>query len=135
MEVTIDSSTTPRPLTSTFMIEATCHCGAVRLRVPQRPRTLTDCNCSICRRYGALWAYYPSQQVSVPAGQGNLVGYSWGPKRLTFLRCIDCGCVMNHQPHSGEPGTIGINARNYSPDDIATARIRRLDGAETWLYT
>ena len=39
------------------MLIATCHCGAVRLQIPRKPRTLTDCNCSICRRYGTRWAY------------------------------------------------------------------------------
>ena len=34
------------------MLVASCHCGAVKIQIPRRPRTLTDCNCSICRRYG-----------------------------------------------------------------------------------
>jgi len=34
------------------MLTATCHCGAVRVTVPRKARTVTDCNCSICRRYG-----------------------------------------------------------------------------------
>ena len=37
------------------MLTATCHCGAVRVDVPRRPRSLTNCNCSVCRRYGTLW--------------------------------------------------------------------------------
>ena len=40
------------------MLIATCHCAAVKVEVPRRPRRLTECNCSICRRYGTLWAYY-----------------------------------------------------------------------------
>ena len=38
------------------MIEASCHCGAVRLEIDSPPDEVTDCHCSICRRYGALWA-------------------------------------------------------------------------------
>lgn len=26
---------------------------------------VTECNCSICRRYGVLWAYYPPDRVRV----------------------------------------------------------------------
>ena len=48
------------------MLTATCHCGAVRVDVPRKPRRLTSCNCSICRRYGTLWAYY-----KVSRGQGH----------------------------------------------------------------
>ena len=47
------------------MIEASCECGAVRLEIETPPETVGDCNCSICRRYGALWAYYPLAQVRV----------------------------------------------------------------------
>jgi hypothetical protein len=33
------------------MIEASCHCGAVRLEIDSPPAEVTDCHCSICRRY------------------------------------------------------------------------------------
>ena len=48
------------------MIEAACHCGAVKLSVPARPDTVTECNCSICRRLGARWAYYSPSEVGLP---------------------------------------------------------------------
>ena len=35
----------------------------------QAPR-LTSCNCSICRRYGTLWAYYNFSEVRVIAARG-----------------------------------------------------------------
>jgi hypothetical protein len=37
------------------MLYASCHCGAVLLEIARKPRQLTECNCSICRRYGGLW--------------------------------------------------------------------------------
>ena len=40
------------------MIRASCHCGAVVMEADSQPRSVTACNCSICRRYAALWAYY-----------------------------------------------------------------------------
>jgi hypothetical protein len=62
------------------MIESTCHCGAVKLEILAAPETLTDCNCSICRRYGGLWAHYSPKDVRVVAGEGATDGYSWGDK-------------------------------------------------------
>lgn len=64
-----------------------CHCGAVRVEIPRRPRTLTNCNCSICRRYGALWAYYKAAEVRIEASPGATEGYVWGDKKLRFVRC------------------------------------------------
>ena len=45
------------------MIRATCHCGAVTLELDEAPREITKCNCSICRRYGVLWAYMSPDAV------------------------------------------------------------------------
>ena len=47
------------------MLTASCHCGAVQVCVPRKPRSLTNCNCSICRRYGVLWAYYKDSEVQL----------------------------------------------------------------------
>jgi hypothetical protein len=46
------------------MLTATCHCGAVRVTVPRKPRTVTDCSCSICRRYGALFARHKAVRMA-----------------------------------------------------------------------
>ena len=50
------------------MIRAACHCTAVRLEVEHAPRWVYDCNCSVCRRYGVLWAYYKPGEVNVVSG-------------------------------------------------------------------
>ena len=47
------------------MITGTCHCGTVEVEVPGPPEALTLCNCSSCRRYGALWAYFPIEAVRI----------------------------------------------------------------------
>jgi hypothetical protein len=69
------------------MLTGACHCGAVRVTIPRKPRAVTDCNCSICRRYGVLWAYYKLPTVSVEAKRGTTASYSWGRKKLKFVRC------------------------------------------------
>lgn len=39
------------------MIEGSCHCGSVTWRFDRIPESATACNCTVCRRYGVLWAY------------------------------------------------------------------------------
>lgn len=117
------------------MLTATCHCGAVRVEVPRKPRRLTSCNCSICHRYGPLWAYYRASEVRILAAPGATDEYAWGEKRLTFVRCRRCGCVTHWAPlKPGLPDRMGVNARNFEPAAIAAVRIRRLDGASTWKF-
>lgn len=117
------------------MLTATCHCGAVRVEVSRRPSRLVDCNCSICRRYGALWAYYNADTVRVIAKRGATESYVWGDRMLRFVRCATCGCVMCWQDiRRTASSRTGVNARNFDPEVIAGMPIRRFDGAKTWRY-
>ena len=117
------------------MIEASCHCGAVRIEVAERPQQLTSCNCSICRRLGVLWAYYPPDQVAFVSGAGTTVPYVWGERSLEIHHCPACGCVTHWERVQKEGADrIAVNARIMEPADIADARVRRLDGASTWTY-
>lgn len=117
------------------MLETTCHCGAVHVRIPRSPRTLTNCNCSICRRYGTLWAYYKAADVSIDAAAGATASYVWGDRTIRFLRCATCGCVLAWE-RVADPKRwrMGVNARNFDPDQLGQVRIRRLDGARTWRF-
>jgi hypothetical protein len=114
------------------MLTATCHCGAVEVDVPRKPRSLTSCNCSICRRYGTLWAYYKGADVRVRSAAGAAHGYSWGDKSLRFVRCRTCGCITHWEPVRRFAGSrVGVNARNFEPGAIEGVRVRRFDGAST----
>lgn len=64
------------------MIEATCHCGAIHLAIDHAPDEVTDCNCSICHRYGVLWAYYSPRQVRQTTGIGETEAYLWGERSI-----------------------------------------------------
>ena len=117
------------------MIEATCHCGAIRIAVPRRPRTLTNCNCSICRRYGALWAYYRASDVRIDSASAGRHGYVWGDREIRFVRCADCGCVTHWEPIVPRlADRMAVNARLFDPDALGPVRIRRFDGATSWRY-
>lgn len=115
------------------MIQASCHCGSIKIDLPRKPRTLTDCNCSICRRYGVLWAYYKAADVRIHAPRGAMEFYAWGDKRLRFGRCSHCGCVM-HWEGIRQRERMGVNARNLDPQVTKSVRVRRLDGASTWKF-
>jgi hypothetical protein len=116
------------------MLEASCHCGAVRVRFPAAPETVTSCNCSVCRRYGTLWAYFTARDVEVIAPEGVTDAYSWGEDpALFFRRCAHCGNVMTWERLVPNPEwRMGVNMRMADPAVLAAARVRRLDGADTW---
>jgi hypothetical protein len=115
------------------MIKSSCHCGTVEIEVDTAPETVTDCNCSVCRRYGVLWAYYSPKAVRIsPANSTD--SYEWGDKSLEFHRCKICGCVTHWQSKDKSRDRMGVNARLMPPEILAQARVRHLDGADTWKY-
>lgn len=111
------------------MIQSSCHCGQVKLEIAQAPSELTDCNCTICRRYGALWAYYPPSDVKVT---GTTDIYVRGEKMIEFHRCKACGCITHWTATNKTHNRMGVNARMMEPKDLASARIFKLDGFDTW---
>ena len=112
------------------MIESSCHCGAVRLKINRAPEEVKDCNCSICRRYGALWAYYSPKEVQVTKDATDI--YIWGERILEFHRCKRCGCVTHWEAVDKTHDRMGVNARLMTPEVLAHARLRHFDGA-SWV--
>ena len=117
------------------MFNAECHCGNVKLAAKEPPPSLTSCNCSICNRIGALWAYYLSERVEIETSHTNFASYSWGKKSIDFHHCTNCGCVTHYTSirENGDRRTA-INARMASPTDIDSIPVQRFDGAVSWKY-
>ena len=112
------------------MIEASCHCGAVRFEIAAAPKAVTDCNCSICRKKGVLWAYYPREQVRIIANDGATSTYRWNDEVIDFHTCRTCGCTTHYVPlgkHAHED--MAVNARLMEPAVLAAADLEHFDGA------
>jgi len=124
------------------MVRAACHCGSVRIVMEPAPTWVLDCNCSICRRYGALWAYswdrIGEREVSATLVQGAEAteAYIWGDRELGFHRCRTCGCVTHHTALDQPARIRGVNARLFVNFDPAGVTIHRSDNAHTgWFWT
>jgi hypothetical protein len=115
-------------------IDASCHCGAIHLTTQAAPGNLTECNCTICRRYGVLWAYYSPRDVTIVATEGATDTYLWGNRSIRFHRCKICGCVTHWAAVDPKSNRMGINARLMDPAILRPLRIRKLDGAVTFEY-
>jgi hypothetical protein len=75
-------------------LKSTCHCGAITVIVPRQPEEINECQCTICRRYAAAWAYYKVDEIEFDLKEGaKLSQYVWGDKEISFNFCENCGCV------------------------------------------
>ncbi len=118
------------------MFTTSCHCGAIQIELQRKARQLTQCNCSICRRYGAIWAYFQRKSIAVTGEPEALESYAHGKRKLTFIRCATCGCVTHYEriaKHADGSDMAGINMRNIDdPSIVRDLPVRLLDGAATW---
>jgi hypothetical protein len=87
-------------------LQGTCHCGAVRLTLPSRPQKAIRCNCSLCRRVGAVWAYYEFGAVTIHGHPENTDSYVQGCTRFngedgardTAEECLDLVAPEGQRP-------------------------------------
>ena len=114
------------------IITGSCHCGAVRFEI-SRPEWLIACNCSICRRYAALWAHCPPNVGRLLAGDGATRAYVWGDGLIAFHFCKTCGVTTHYVGTDG--GRVSFNLRLADdPALVAGIRVRDFDGADSWAF-
>lgn len=118
------------------MFTGQCHCGNVQFSVARSPSTLTECNCSICHRYGTRWAYFKPEEVSFSIKQ-QTQSYRWGDEKIDFHHCSTCGCLTHYT--ATEKGKavidkIALNSRMCPIDQTKEITIRHFDGADSWTF-
>jgi len=116
------------------MIEGSCHCGTVEWKFTAALESATACNCTLCRRYGALWAYsYLNHGISAT---GNTKAYSRGRKLNGFHFCENCGCLAYYLANSkNQEGQyrMAVNLRMANdPLKIQALPIDHFEGLETF---
>jgi len=115
------------------MITASCHCGNITISVPDTIETVTSCNCSICSKYAALWAYFTAEQVKVNAPVDTIGNYCWGDKTVNFHHCKQCGCVTHYTSvEQGHNVRVAVNFRLLDAKALSAFKIRYFDGADSW---
>lgn len=112
------------------MLEGSCHCGNVKWTYAVALESVTACNCTLCRRYGALWAYgYLGEGITA---SGETKSYSHGKKHNGFHFCANCGCLAYYlSNHKDEKGRLrmAVNTRMArEPEKIAALPIDHFEG-------
>lgn len=114
------------------MLTGSCHCGNLTWTYADIPEGVTACNCSLCSRYGALWAYGQLNKGISVTGFTNV--YMRGNRRNGFHFCATCGCLAYYQANApDEQGNtrIAVNLRMVTePEKIAYCPIDHFDGRD-----
>ena len=100
----------------------TCHCGAVELQVKLADglNTAQRCDCSFCRRRGAIAVTALLGDVEIVKGEDKLTLYTWGTHTAKHYFCSVCGIYTHHQRRSN-PNEYGVNVaaiEGINPRDL-----------------
>ena len=104
-----------------------CHCGAVAFEVDAPARlTVSDCNCSICRRSAYLHLIVPQSRFRLLRGQDALSEYRFNTGTARHLFCKHCGVKSFYVPRSNPDG-YSVNARCLDPGTIEHIDVQPFD--------
>ena len=75
-----------------------CHCGAVKFEVRTALVPATRCNCSLCRRKGALMSpAFSVDDLNIIEGVESLSAYQFNTRAAQHFFCKTCGIYPFHQ--------------------------------------
>jgi hypothetical protein len=115
------------------MLKLSCLCGQIRVAIEKQPDFIHECNCTLCSKSGARWAYFHPSQVSV---EGTTQGYSRDDKDdpATQIRfCATCGATTHFvltESAVAKFGNsqMGVNMLLADESDLAGVELRYPDG-------
>lgn len=110
--------------------KASCHCGAVQLELtlPNGIENPRRCDCSMCRRRGAIAASVKLEGLRIVKGQDKLSLYQFNTKTAKHYFCSICGIYTHHQRRSN-PNEFGFNVgclEGVNPFDLGNVPV--MDG-------
>jgi hypothetical protein len=100
------------------------------------PGPATACNCTLCRRYGALWAYdYENERIRLHGPTSVYTRAGKASPALEIRFCPTCGCLLCWRGlRLEEDGRrrMAVNLRLAPPEAVAHLPIDHFDGLDTF---
>src|SRR5262249_47571214 len=119
--------------------EGSCHCGRVRFEVTAVIDHVRVCDCSVCRRRGALNFRVSRDSLRVLTAWEDLALYEWGSRTAEDYFCRTCGIAPFRRPSDPTPQELlegvepfdgwAINVRCIDGLDLDSIPIRRIEGS------
>lgn len=115
------------------MLTLSCLCGQIRLELKKKPGHINECNCTLCSKSGARWAYFHPSDVRV---EGATRGYCREDKTdpaANIHFCGTCGSTTHFTLTESAAakfgnGMMGVNMWLAHEDDLAGLELRFPDG-------
>lgn len=111
----------------------TCLCGSVRIETDQSPAFAHRCNCDLCRKSGATWAYFHPDAVRVEGATRGFVRTDKAEPSARLHSCETCAATSHFrltQEAAARHGDtmMGVNLMLAEESDLAGIELRFPDG-------
>ena len=111
------------------MLKLKCHCGFIEaeINVSNSLEKLIRCNCSICKRKGAIMSIVKNENFKIIKGKNKLKMYQFHSKIAKHYFCSNCGIYTHHNPRVN-PALTGFNLGCI--DEIDTFTLKEINIAD-----
>ncbi|QGZ65252.1 GFA family protein [Paraburkholderia acidisoli] len=114
---------------STTVFKGACHCGAVKFEVETALESAVRCNCSLCRRRGALMSpMFDANRLTILEGEDALTLYQFNSRVAKHYFCKHCGIYPFHQTRK-DPARWRVNLGCLEGVDVYALPAAVADGA------
>ena len=114
-------------MTARLKYQGSCHCGRVSFELEARLDHVVECNCTLCRRIGALWHGASDSSVRIVSGEGELALYQFNTMTAKHYHCKHCGIHPLTRPRL-DPTKWAVNVRCIDGLDLSALPVRHFDG-------
>ncbi|BAK75736.1 glutathione-dependent formaldehyde-activating GFA [Pseudogulbenkiania sp. NH8B] len=112
-----------------MIYHGSCHCGRIAFDVEGDLGQVMSCNCSICRRKGALMWFVPRQQLRLLTPEADMSTYTFNKHVIQHHFCPTCG--MHPFGEGRDPAgnaMAAVNVRCLDDVDLDTLTVKHFDG-------
>jgi len=107
-----------------------CQCGKVRYEAQAEIAEVIACNCSRCRKLGALLLAVAMSDFRLLRGEGELTDYQFNRRTIHHPFCKTCG-IESYAYGKGPGGKdmVMLNVRCLDGVDADQLKVKKFDGA------
>jgi hypothetical protein len=115
-------------MTTMQTYHGSCHCGRVRFEVEAELDHVRVCDCSICRRRGALLHRVAPEHIRFLTPIEDLLTYTFNTHTARDYFCPTCGILPFRRPRTA-PGEWSVNVRCLEGVDLDAIPVKRVYGS------
>jgi len=107
-----------------------CKCGKVRYEVQADIGEVITCNCSRCRKVGALLSAVAMSDFKLLSGENEMTDYQFNKRVIHHPFCTTCG-IHSYSYGKGPGGRdmVMLNVRCLDSVDADQFKVKKFDGA------